>query len=103
MGGSGSISLTIPKALEIAKANNEIPANVVQLLERSNTSIWQKIQAHPTTYIMTKDEYMVLNYFQERYKNNASYDQAVARFWKHFNGGNAQIDGSSSSRTPSKK
>lgn len=93
MPGSGSSSLSIVEALGIAKANHDTPASVTQKLERANTETWQKIQANPTTYLMTMDEYSVLNYFQERYQNNRQYEQAMARFWKHYNHNGSNTNG----------
>ena len=93
MGGTAASSASISKLLDIAKANHDIPPAVTQRLERTNTEVWQKIQAHPSTYVMNKDEYAVLNYYQERYKNSRQYDQAIARFWKHFKGNPSEVNG----------
>ena len=84
MGGPTTPSLTVTEALEIAKANNNVPAAVTQKLESTNTKVWRKIKADPDEYVMDKDEYAVLNYYQERYKNEPLYKPAVARFWESF-------------------
>ena len=95
-------ALTISKALEIAKANHDPPSAVLQKLESANTEVWQKIQAQPTTYVMDKYEFGVLNYFQERHKNDPRFGQAVARFWRDFDGDPSEVDGQQASSSSNK-
>lgn len=87
--------MTVPKALEIAKTTDDarISAAVTATLERANTELWQRIQARPGSYIMKKDEFAVINYFQGRYKNNHQAQQAIARFWDQYKGEQSQADG----------
>lgn len=103
MGGPNRPQMTITKALEIAKANPDVPAEVATRLEQKNADVWQKVQSKPSTYILDREEYAVLNYYQERYKNNSKYDEAIKRFWKHFNGGASSANGANSSQSSSKK
>ena len=93
MGGPGSSSLTIPKAMDIAKANTDVPPAVSAYLERKRAEVWTKIQQHPTSHVMTREEYMVMNYFAPTYSNNRQYADAVARFWKNFKGDPSEVDG----------
>lgn len=100
MGGQASNQMTVANALAIAKENQngQIPVAVTHVLERSIGDIWRRIQAQPSTYVMTKDEYAVFLYYRTRYDNNAMAQQAIARFWNHFKG---DVDGArSSSSTP---
>lgn len=99
MGVPNRPQMTITQALDIAKANPDIPAEVTARLEQKNADVWQKVQSKPSTYILDRDEYAVLNYYQERYKNNPRYDEAIKRFWKHFNGGASSVNGAGSSQT----
>lgn len=104
MGGQASNQLTVASALEIAKdnQNGQIPPAVTQMLERNIGDIWRRIQAQPSTYIMTREEFAVFTYYRSRYDNNAVAQQAVARFWNHYNGDTPRVDGArSSSSTPS--
>ncbi|MCJ1451215.1 hypothetical protein MMC28_001551 [Mycoblastus sanguinarius] len=101
MGGSSSNQLTQARALQIAKdsQSGQIPPPVTALLERNIGDLWRRIQAQPTTYIMSKDEYAVFNYYQGRYQNDRVGQQAVARFWNHYKGEGSQVDGARSSST----
>ena len=103
MGGPDRPQMNVSKALEIAKSNPDVPAEVTTKLEQKNADVWQKVQSKPNTYILDREEYAVLNYYQERYKNNSRYDEAIKRFWKHFNGGASSTNGASSSQSSSKK
>ena len=104
MGGQASTPLTVANALEIAKENQngQVPPAVTQVLERSIGDIWRRIQAQPSGYVMSKEEFAVFTYFRSRYDNNALAQQAVARFWNHYKGDTPGVDGArSSSSTPS--
>lgn len=97
--------MTLEKALDLAKdANQPTPPSVTAMLERKMSEIWQRIQARPTSYVMTRDEFAVFSYFRSRY-NVPMAQQAVSRFWTHYNGDahSPKLDGarSSSSSTPS--
>ena len=105
MGGQASNQMTVAKALEVAKEhqNGNLPPAVDQVLERSITDIWRRIQAQPSTYVMKKEEFAVFTYYyRSRYEGNAVAQQAVARFWSNFKGDAPGVDGArSSSSTPS--
>lgn len=103
MGSSSNTQLTVAKALEVAKENQngQIPPAVTTLLERHISDIWRRIQAQPSTYVMTKEQFAVFNYYRSRYDNNAVAQQAVARFWNHFKGDASNIDGVRSSSSNS--
>lgn len=77
--------LTVTKALEVAKEHQpgQVPPAAATLLERHISDIWPRIQAHPTTYVMTKEQFAVFNYYRSRYDNNAVAQQAVTRFWNN--------------------
>ena len=93
----GSSSLTTSKALDIAKENNEVPSHVSQFLDSKKNQIWAKIQHRPTSYVLSMDEYKVMNYFSQSYNGNRQYADAIARFWKNFKGDPALVDGAGSS------
>lgn len=104
MGGHTSDSMTVANALEMAKENQngQIPPGVTQMLERNIGDIWRRIQAQPSTYVMSEEEFAVFTYYRSRYDNNAVAQQAVARFWNHYKGEPSRVDGTrSSSSTPS--
>lgn len=99
MGGSSTSQMTVSKALETAKNNEDsrVSPDVTAVLEKANTDIWQRIQARPSSYVMRSDEYAVINYFQGRYKNNRQAQQAIARFWDHYKADKALVNGIGSS------
>lgn len=105
MGGSATTQLTVAKALETAKENQngQIPTAVTAILERNITDIWRKIRAQPTSFVMTKEQFTVFNYYRGRYENDPVAKQAVARFWDHYKGDPPAVDGaqSTSSSNPS--
>ena len=80
--------LTPAKALEIARNSEDglVPPSVTAVLERAIGEIWQRIQAEPTTYEMTKEEFVIFNYYRSRFANIPTAQQAVARFWNTFQG-----------------
>ncbi|KAL2041086.1 hypothetical protein N7G274_006030 [Stereocaulon virgatum] len=84
----GGAPLTVAKALEIAKENQngQVPGNVSTLLERKIGDIWRKIQAQPNIYVMSREEFSVFTYYRARYDNNRVAQDAVARFWSNFEG-----------------
>jgi len=102
MGGPSGNQLTLAKALEIAKENQngQIPPAVNTLLERSISDTWRRIQAQPNTYIMTKDQFAVFTYYRARYDNNSVAQHAVARFWNHYKG-DSTVDGARSTSSAS--
>ena len=82
--GTPSRPLTTSRCLEIAKEADVIPPSVSATLEKALQEAYRRIKAQPEVYIMSKDEYAVLNYFQGRFKNDRLYSQAVFRFWKNI-------------------
>ncbi|MCJ1435470.1 hypothetical protein MMC27_004843 [Xylographa pallens] len=80
--------ITVPKALELVRNSEtgEVHPGVDATLEKAVVQIWARIQANPHTYVMSKDEFAVFNYFQERYKGDEIARKAVARFWNNFKG-----------------
>ena len=99
----GGTPLTLAKALEIAKENQNgpVPHPVTAMLERKNGDIWRKIEAQPNTYVMSKEEFSVFNYYRSRYDNSRVAQDAVARFWSHYKGESTVDSATVSSKTPS--
>ncbi|KAL8916218.1 MAG: hypothetical protein Q9172_006398 [Xanthocarpia lactea] len=86
--------LTPAKALEIARNSEDglVPPSVTAVLERAIGELWQRIQAQPTTYVMSKEEFVVFNYYRSRFANIPTAQQAVARFWNNFQGSSHGVD-----------
>jgi hypothetical protein len=90
MGGNGTkdlnmASLTIQKALDIARnSEGDIDPAVSAYLEQQLADIWARIEAEPDSYILSKDEFAVLNFYRHRSMNPALAQSAVRRFWDNY-------------------
>jgi hypothetical protein len=83
--------ISVIQALEIARDSEEGAQDptVVSVLESAMTAIWSKIEAQPDSYVMTRSEFAVLNYFQRRFDGNGLASAAKKRYWDNlavFNG-----------------
>ncbi|CAG8972436.1 hypothetical protein HYALB_00001125 [Hymenoscyphus albidus] len=85
-GNSAQSSTTVPQALEIARDSEEGARDptVVNVLETALASIWSKIEARPSTYVMTRDEFAVFNYFQHRFEGQQVATDARKRYWDNL-------------------
>jgi hypothetical protein len=82
----GSTVTSVAQALEIARDSPEgaQDSTVVSILESAIAEIWRKIQAQPTSYVMTRDEFAVFNYFQDRFAGQQLATEARKRYWDHL-------------------
>ncbi|KAI7213781.1 hypothetical protein KC333_g6395 [Hortaea werneckii] len=82
--GNGSDdALTLQSALEVARNNeDEIPIKINEYLEQAISDIWCRVQAQPYSYILTKDEFAVFNYYVHRFEGDSRAQQAIARYWQ---------------------
>ena len=78
--------LTVPECLHLINAGEVNIPEVSATLERALKDVYRRIKAEPEVYVMSKDEYAVLNFYQERFNNDRLFEQAIYRFWKNFNG-----------------
>ncbi|QSZ31782.1 hypothetical protein DSL72_001351 [Monilinia vaccinii-corymbosi] len=82
--GQASVgTLSISQALDLAR-NAEEGADdplVISVLEVEINRIWIKIQTEPTTYVMSREEYGVFNYFQNRFQGQELATAARRRYW----------------------
>jgi len=76
---------TITQALEFARDSPEGAQDpvVATILETAVADIWRKIEAQPTSYVMTRDEFAVFNYFQDRFAGQQLATAARKRYWDH--------------------
>ncbi|RAL65387.1 hypothetical protein DID88_000955 [Monilinia fructigena] len=60
----------LPKALDLARTTEEGARDpvVISILEVEINRIWIKIQTEPATYVMSREEFGVFNYFQNRFQ-----------------------------------
>ena len=78
--------VNVSQALEIARDSSEgvRDPTVISVLETALSDIWRKIEAHPTSYVMTREEFALFNYFQERFTGNELAVAARKRYWDHL-------------------
>lgn len=82
---SGTVT-TVIQALEVARDSPEGAQDptVIHILETAIADIWRKIQARPTSYVMTRNEFAVFNYFQNRFVGRQLATDARKRYWDHL-------------------
>ena len=73
----------VAQALEIARdsPNGAKEPSVSSILEGALAEIWAKVQAQPESYVMTRDEFAVFNFFQGRFVGNQTAVAARKRYW----------------------
>ncbi|KAL8668355.1 MAG: hypothetical protein Q9168_007016 [Polycauliona sp. 1 TL-2023] len=93
MNTAAASQLTPAKALEIARNSEDgsVPPLVTAVLERALGELWRRITAQPNSYVMSKEEFVVFNYFRSRFANLPMAQQAVARFWNNFQGSSHEV------------
>jgi hypothetical protein len=79
---------TVAQALEVARESPEGAEHptVSAILEGALVHIWSRIQARPRTYLMTRQEFAVFNYFQHRFQGDEVAVAARRRYWDHARG-----------------
>jgi len=74
---------SVTQALEIARDSSEGAQDptVKQILETALTEIWSRIQAQPSSYVMSREEFAVFNLFQKRFEGQELAIAARKRYW----------------------
>lgn len=82
---TSSCDASVIQALEIARESPDGAQDptVSKILEGAISSIWGKVEAAPQSYVMTREEFSVFNYFQHRFMENSTARMARARYWDH--------------------
>lgn len=79
---NGTGVLNYQSAIDIARnTEGDLDPVVSAYLEAAVTDIWARISNDSTSYIMTKDEFAVFNFYRTRFQDDDVAEQAVARFW----------------------
>ncbi|KAI0141664.1 hypothetical protein GGR57DRAFT_400264 [Xylariaceae sp. FL1272] len=80
---SDSSSSEVIQALEIARESPDGARDptISSILESALANIWGKVQAHPDSYIMSRDEFAIFNLFQHRFLDDRLATAARKRFW----------------------
>lgn len=74
---------SVAQALEIARESPDgcSDPTISKILEAALSQIWSKVQAQPDSYVMTRDEFAVFNFFQHRFAGDKTAVGARKRFW----------------------
>lgn len=76
-------TLTYQRAIDIARnTEGELDPTVSTYLEGVITDIWGRVNEQPGTYILSRDEFAVFNYYIRRFEGSAVAEQAVDRYWR---------------------
>ncbi|KAK4071455.1 uncharacterized protein Triagg1_6116 [Trichoderma aggressivum f. europaeum] len=75
----------VAQALEIARESPDGASDptVSKILELALSQIWGRVQAQPDSYVMTRDEFAVFNFFQHRFQGDKTAVKARKRYWDH--------------------
>lgn len=81
--GKNSQDAAVAQALEIARESPDGASDptVSKILENALSQIWGKVQAQPSSYVMTRDEFAVFNFFQHRFIGDKDAVAARKRYW----------------------
>lgn len=84
--GKTSQDAEVAQALEIARECPEgfSDSAISKILENSLTQIWDKVQARPCSYVMSKGQFPVFNFFQYRFIDNKDAIAARKRYWDNL-------------------
>lgn len=79
----GIAAISVAQALEVAREGAEGAQDpiIVNTLENAITEIWAKIEREPASYILTRDEFAIFNYFQDRFMGQPLAVAARRRYW----------------------
>lgn len=76
--------LTYQRAIDIARnTEGELDPSVRNYLEGALTAIWNRVSLEPDTYLLSKDEFAVFNFFIRRFDGIEVAERAVARYWQN--------------------
>ncbi|KAI1331755.1 hypothetical protein F5Y16DRAFT_243251 [Xylariaceae sp. FL0255] len=83
---SSSSSSEVAQALEIARESPDGARDptISGILESALANIWTKVQAQPDSYVMSRDEFAIFNFFQHRFLGNKMAIDARKRFWDNL-------------------
>lgn len=83
MSSSGGVGeLDYQRAIDIARnTEGELNPTVAEYLDQAVEDIKLNIANNPDSYLMSKDEFAVFNYFRNRFTGPEA-EQAVDRYWR---------------------
>ncbi|CAI4212186.1 unnamed protein product [Parascedosporium putredinis] len=80
---SSSVDPVVSQALEIARESPDGASDptISNILENALNQIWAKVQAAPDSYIMSRDEFSLFNFYQHRFVGDKLAIAARRRYW----------------------
>jgi hypothetical protein len=76
-------TLTYQRAIDIARnTEGELDPTVSNYLEGAIGDIWNRINESQDTYILSRDEFAVFNYYIRRFEGSPVAEQAIDRYWR---------------------
>lgn len=81
--GLAANDFKVIEALEIARESYDGISDPVvsSILNEALKRIWDKVESQPNSYVMTRDEFAVFNFFQTRFQGNKVAVAARKRYW----------------------
>jgi hypothetical protein len=77
--------LDIQRALDIARnTEGHLDDFVAKYLEQQLAVVWDHIDSQPDSYVLSKDEFAIFNFFVGRYQGLEVAQKAIARFWYSY-------------------
>jgi hypothetical protein len=90
VGIDGIGQLTYQRAIDIARnTEGDLDPNVTAYLEDAVTEITNNLESYPDSYLLSKDEFAVFNYFRQRFTGEVA-ERAVDRYWRSTHAGEQQ-------------
>jgi hypothetical protein len=87
VGVDGIGQLTYQRAIDIARnTEGDLDASVTAYLEEAVTEINNNLESYPDSYLLSKDEFAVFNYFRSRFQGELA-ERAVDRYWRSTHAG----------------
>ncbi|KAI0474289.1 hypothetical protein F4859DRAFT_514824 [Xylaria cf. heliscus] len=83
---NNSISSDVMLALEVARDSPEAASHgtIRDTLEAALAEIWGRILADEFGYVMSRDEFAIFNFFQDRFLKNPIATRARKRYWDNL-------------------
>ncbi|KAK3639634.1 hypothetical protein LTR22_017367 [Elasticomyces elasticus] len=80
---NGVGALDYRRALRIARnTEGDLEPDVREYLERALNDIRGHLQQEPDSYILTKDEFAILNFYVHRFVRHPEVEAAISRYWQ---------------------
>ncbi|KAI1358282.1 hypothetical protein F5Y08DRAFT_345860 [Xylaria arbuscula] len=83
---SQNIGDDVLQALEIARDDPEAACHglVRNLLESALEGIWSRVLANKSSYVMSRDEFAIFNFYQTRFRDDPIAIAARGRYWDNL-------------------